>query len=135
MTSSRNPLGRPDGGSIMCISERLTPQESRTKLAQAPDDSRARSTLGLTLVSLGEVSAAVREGKAAVEQMPVEREAYRGAYRLEDLARIYALVGSGRLLWRHSTAFCRFRTICPLPECDWIRRSGLCEVTPRSRIY
>jgi hypothetical protein len=47
----------------------------------------------LALAGLGEKAAAVREGQAGVDGMPVTREAYRGAYRLEDLARIYAKVG------------------------------------------
>jgi tetratricopeptide (TPR) repeat protein len=58
-----------------------------------PGDARCRSALGLALAGLGERAAAIREGKAAVDEMPVTKDAYRGAYRLEDLARIYAAVG------------------------------------------
>ena len=32
-------------------------------------------------------------GKRAVELLPVEKEAWRGTYRIEDLARIYTVVG------------------------------------------
>jgi serine/threonine-protein kinase len=58
-----------------------------------PGDSRYHSTLGLALAGLGERAAAIREGRAAVDALPVSRDAYRGACRLEDLAHIYAVVG------------------------------------------
>jgi len=63
------------------------------RLASDPDDPRAHSAFGLALAGLGEKQAAIREGRAAVEAMPVEKDAWRAAYRLEDLARIYAAVG------------------------------------------
>ena len=63
------------------------------KLRAEPDEARYHSALGLALAGLGQKAAAIREGRAGVEAMPVTAEAYRGAYRLEDLARIYAAVG------------------------------------------
>jgi eukaryotic-like serine/threonine-protein kinase len=66
---------------------------AEARLRADPDATHCRSALGLALAGLGESAAAIREGKAAVDGMPVTREAYRGAYRLEDLARIYAVVG------------------------------------------
>jgi len=63
------------------------------QLASDPTDSRVHSALGLALAGLGEKTAAVSAGQAGVDALPVEKEAYRGAYRLEDLARIYAAVG------------------------------------------
>jgi tetratricopeptide (TPR) repeat protein len=63
------------------------------KLRAEPDEARYHSALGLALAGLGQKAAAIREGRAGVDGMPVSREAYRGAYRLEDLARIYAAVG------------------------------------------
>jgi serine/threonine-protein kinase len=63
------------------------------RLAKDPDDSRCHSALGLALAALGDANGAVREGKTAVDGMPLAREAYRGVYRLEDLGRIYALTG------------------------------------------
>ena len=68
-------------------------QMLETKLKLSPGDSRLLSALGITLASIGEADAGILQGKAAVQAMPVAREAYRGAYRLEDLARIYALAG------------------------------------------
>jgi TolB-like protein/Flp pilus assembly protein TadD len=58
-----------------------------------PGDTRYHSALGLALAGLGQKAAAIREGRAAVDALPVSRDAYRGACRLEDLAKIYALVG------------------------------------------
>jgi tetratricopeptide (TPR) repeat protein len=66
---------------------------AEAQLAKAPDDSRAHSALGLALAGLGDKVAAIKAGEAGVAAMPVEKEAYRGAYRLEDLARICAAVG------------------------------------------
>jgi TolB-like protein/Tfp pilus assembly protein PilF/predicted Ser/Thr protein kinase len=58
-----------------------------------PEDSRFHSALGIAYAGLGRRQDAIREGKAAVEQLPISREAYRGAYRTLNLARIYAMVG------------------------------------------
>jgi hypothetical protein len=43
--------------------------------------------------SLGCKEDAVREGKKAVELLPVSQDAWRGPYRVADLARIYMMVG------------------------------------------
>ena len=66
---------------------------AEAKVSADPDDSRAHSALGLALAGLGEKQAAIREGQIAVGLMPVAKDGWRGAYRLEDLARIYATVG------------------------------------------
>jgi hypothetical protein len=63
------------------------------KLRAGPGEARYHSALGLALAGLGQKAAAIREGRAGVDAMPVTIDAYRGAYRLEDLARIYAAVG------------------------------------------
>jgi hypothetical protein len=42
---------------------------------------------------LGRKDDAVREAKLGVELMPVERNALDGIYRVEDLARVYVMVG------------------------------------------
>jgi hypothetical protein len=36
---------------------------------------------------------AVREGRLSVDLMPVSKEAYKGSYRVRDLATIYVMVG------------------------------------------
>ena len=72
-------------------------QEARVvlekKILADPGDARYHSALGIALAGLGEKQTAIQEGLKAVQLMPVSKEAYRGAYRLEDLARIYAEVG------------------------------------------
>ncbi len=56
-------------------------------------DSRLHSALGLVYAGLGLEEAAVREGRLAVDLLPVSKEAWRGLWRVEDLARIYVRVG------------------------------------------
>jgi TolB-like protein len=63
------------------------------RLSAEPGEAVYRSPLGLALSGLGDKTAAIREGRAAVAAMPVSKEAFDGPYRLEDLARIYAAVG------------------------------------------
>ena len=58
-----------------------------------PDDSRLYSSLGLVYAGLGRKEDAIRAGKKGVELLPISKEAWRGAYRLEDLAVIYTKVG------------------------------------------
>jgi serine/threonine-protein kinase len=63
------------------------------RIRTAPDDARLHGSLGITYAGLGRKADAVREGQRALQLMPVAKEAYRGACRVEDLARIYAMVG------------------------------------------
>jgi serine/threonine-protein kinase len=64
-----------------------------TRIQEQPDDPRYRSALGIAYAGLGRKEEAIREGELAVELLPMSKEAWRGAYRLEDLARIYTMVG------------------------------------------
>jgi len=57
------------------------------------NDSRFHSALGITYAGLGRKADAIREGELAVELLPISKEAYRGTYRVEDLARIYVMLG------------------------------------------
>ena len=50
-----------------------------------------RETAGIEL--LGTEVKAIRAGKMGVELLPVSKDAWRGLYRVEDLARIYVMVG------------------------------------------
>ncbi len=63
------------------------------RIRTAPDDARLHASLGIAYAGLGRKADAVREGKRALELMPVAKEAYRGALRAEEMARIYAMVG------------------------------------------
>jgi TolB-like protein/Flp pilus assembly protein TadD len=63
------------------------------ELKQRPDDPRLFSALGLVHAGLGHKEAALRAAQTGVDLMPISREAYRGTFRAEDLARVHALVG------------------------------------------
>ena len=64
-----------------------------SKIRERPDDGRYRSVLGIAYAGLGRKEDAIREGELAVELLPMGKDAWRGAFRVEDLARIYAMVG------------------------------------------
>jgi tetratricopeptide (TPR) repeat protein len=63
------------------------------KIRQQPDDTRFHSALGIAYAGLGRREDAIREGKLAVELLPVNKDAYRGFRRAKDLAQIYVMVG------------------------------------------
>jgi tetratricopeptide (TPR) repeat protein len=67
--------------------------ELEALIAGDPEEPRYRSSLGLALAGLGRSEEAIREGREGVRLMPPEVEAWRGAYRVTDLARIYAMTG------------------------------------------
>ena len=64
-----------------------------TKVQENPEDSRFHSSLGMAYAGLGRKQDAIREGKLGAGLMPTSKEAYRGVYRVEDLARIYVMAG------------------------------------------
>jgi len=64
-----------------------------SKIAEDPNDARFHSKLGIVYAGLGRKEDALREGKLAVELLPVTKEAWQGLYGVEDLARIYVMVG------------------------------------------
>jgi len=63
------------------------------KKQEEPEDARFRSSLGIVYAGLGRREDAIQEGELGVELLPVAKDAWRGCYRVEDLARIYAMVG------------------------------------------
>ena len=63
------------------------------KIQQRPEDAQPHSSLGIAYAGLGRKDDAIREGKLAVELLPVSKDAWRGCYRVKDLARIYVMVG------------------------------------------
>jgi tetratricopeptide (TPR) repeat protein len=72
--------------------------DSASKMAEArvrqqPEEALFHSSLGMAYAGLGRKQDAIREGKAGVDLLPVSKDAYRGFYRVEELARIYAMVG------------------------------------------
>ncbi|UCC98765.1 MAG: hypothetical protein JSW66_02500, partial [Phycisphaerales bacterium] len=64
-----------------------------SKIREQPKDPRFRSSLGIAYAGLGRKEDAIREGKLAVELLPLSKEAYGGTFRVESLARIYVMVG------------------------------------------
>ena len=58
-----------------------------------PDDQRLYSSLGIVYAGLGLKEKAIEAGKRGVELMPINKEAYGGVFRVEDLALIYVMVG------------------------------------------
>ena len=79
------------------------------KLIGAPDDSRLYSSLGIAYAGLGQKKEAIEAGEKAVELLPISKEAYRGTYRMEDLARIYVMVGE------HEQALERIELLLSIP--------------------
>ena len=65
----------------------------KEKIKQNPQDSRLYTSLGIACAGLGEKETAIREGKHGYELLPISREAWRGTFRLFDLAKIYTMVG------------------------------------------
>jgi serine/threonine-protein kinase len=63
------------------------------KIQERPEDSRFHSSLGIAYAGLGRKEDAIREGKLGTELLPISKEAYRGTYLVENLARIYVMAG------------------------------------------
>jgi serine/threonine-protein kinase len=64
-----------------------------SKVKEHPEDPRYHSALGIAYAGVGRKNEATREGRKATEMLPVSREAWRGTVLLQDLARIYVMVG------------------------------------------
>ncbi len=79
-----------------------------------PSEPRYRSALGLALAGLGLHEEAIREGEQGVRLMPPEKEAWRGAWRVAELAQIYAMTG------RDEEAIDRLEYLLSVPS-DWSR--------------
>ena len=65
----------------------------KREVAERPDDDRVHASLGIVYAGLGQKEEAIREGKLAVELIPVSENAVIGPFRVEDLAFTYVLVG------------------------------------------
>jgi serine/threonine-protein kinase len=63
------------------------------RIQERPKDERFHSSLGIAYAGLGRKDKALREGRLAVEMLPVSKEAMRGLSRIKDLARIYVMTG------------------------------------------
>ncbi len=63
------------------------------QLQETPGDHRVHSSLGLAYAGLGQKEDAIGEGTLGVELMSATRDAFVATFRVEDLARIYTMVG------------------------------------------
>jgi tetratricopeptide (TPR) repeat protein len=64
-----------------------------SEIQSSPDDPRYHSSLGIVYAALGRNDEAIREGKCAVELLPISKDAFYGLPYVQDLAHIYTLVG------------------------------------------
>jgi len=64
-----------------------------SEISKNPEDDRLYIAVGFAYARLGLKEKAIEAGKKAVELMPMNKEFYRGAYRVEDLSRIYVMTG------------------------------------------
>jgi serine/threonine-protein kinase len=65
----------------------------RPMIRNRPDEASYHSSLGIAYAGLGRKQEAIREGRAGVALMPVTKDALVGFSQVEELARIYAMVG------------------------------------------
>jgi serine/threonine-protein kinase len=63
------------------------------KLRAQTDDDRFLGTLGVAYAGLGRRQDALEAGKKGMDLMPASKEAWRATYRVEDMARIFMMVG------------------------------------------
>jgi serine/threonine-protein kinase len=64
-----------------------------SKIKEWPEDARFHSSLGIAYAGLGRKEEAIQEGQLGIELLPVTKDAWSGPFRVEDLARIYLMVG------------------------------------------
>ncbi|MDH3629223.1 MAG: protein kinase [Acidobacteriota bacterium] len=62
-----------------------------------PEDERLYSAKGIALAGLGRKDEAIAAARQGVDVLPISKEAWRGAYREQELARVYAMVGETEL--------------------------------------
>lgn len=63
-------------------------------IEKQPEEAQNHGYLGIAYAGLGRKQEAIREGKAAVNMIPVSKDALAGLHQVETLARIYAMVGA-----------------------------------------
>ena len=64
-----------------------------SKIKADPQDSRYHSALAISLAGSDRGQEAIRAALKATEILPMSKDAYRGAFRATDLARVYTMVG------------------------------------------
>ena len=87
------------------------------RVGEWPEDPRLHSLLGITYASLGRKEETIREGKRAVELLPVSKDAAYGLPYEFDLALIYAITGE------HDLALDQVERLMSIPS--WISPAWL----------
>jgi len=93
------------------------------KVQERPEDARFHSALGIAYAGLGRKQEAILEAEKAVELLPVHKEALRGAFRVEDLARVYIMVGE------YDAAVDQLEFLLSIPghlSIPWLRLDPMC---------
>ncbi len=67
--------------------------ELEKKIPQDPNDAGSHSSLGIAYAGLGRRADAVREAKLGCDLAPASKDALKALVRLDDLARVYTMVG------------------------------------------
>ncbi len=83
-------MGQPEQAAAYYDSARVTYEE---RVRNDPDSYAAHGNLGIAYAGLGRREEAAREGKLAVEILPLSRDAYGGTGRILQLAIIYTMLG------------------------------------------
>jgi TolB-like protein/Tfp pilus assembly protein PilF len=84
-------MGRRELARVYYDSARI---EAEARIRDRPfEDARLHSARGIALAGLGRGEEAIAAGRLGVALMPIALEAWRGAHRVEDLARIYTMTG------------------------------------------
>jgi DNA-binding SARP family transcriptional activator/TolB-like protein/Flp pilus assembly protein TadD len=83
-------LGRIDLARAYYDSARIIASQ---RLLTRPDEANFHSALAIAYAGLGRKREAVEEAQQGVRLLPITVDAWRGLYRLEDLARVLAMVG------------------------------------------
>jgi DNA-binding SARP family transcriptional activator/TolB-like protein len=79
------------------------------RLSTQPDEANFHSARAIAYAGLGRKREAIEEAQQGVRLLPTTVDAWRGLYRLEDLARVYAMVGE------YDAAFNELEHIFSLP--------------------
>ena len=79
------------------------------KVQEQPEDARFHSALGIAFAGLGRKEEAIRAGKRSVDLMPISKDAWRGLFRVANLAHIYVMVGE------HDAALDQIESLLSIP--------------------
>jgi serine/threonine-protein kinase len=87
-----------------------------------PEDQRLYSSLGIAYAGLGLNDKAISAGEKAIKLLPVSKDAFSGVYLVEDLARIYVMVG------KYDDAISQIKYLLSIPG---LLSTKILEIDPR----